>query len=169
MEAMALEMPAVVGHPNRRGFRGVLTLVGVASDRPPSGARGHRVILTKAATERAMASLLGMAVDYSPQMDGHDAQRKIGVITSADLVGERVEVEGHLFEHDFREVMQEIEASRGKLGMSYEIAEARVQETDANLWFVTEFKFTGAAILKREKAAYGGTKFELAAEASSKG
>ncbi len=161
LEAMALEMPEVAGHPNRRGFRGVLTLVGVASDRPPSGARGHRVILTKSATERAMASLLGMAVDYTPQMDGHDTQRKIGVITSADLIGERIEVGGHLFAHDFGELVEEIEAARGSLGMSYEIADARVQETDANLWFVTEFKFTGAAVLRREKAAYGGTKFDL--------
>ena len=161
LEAMALEMPEVEGHPNRRGFRGVLTLVGVASDRPPSGARGHRVILTKAATERALPSLLGMAVDYAPQMNGHDTQRKIGVITSADLVGERVEVEGHLFAHDFPEVIGGIEAAHGELGMSYEIAEARVCETEASLWLVTEFKFTGAAILKKEKAAYGGTRFEL--------
>ena len=161
LEAMALEMPEVAGHPNRRGFRGVLTLVGVASDRAPAGARGHRVILTKAATDRAMASLLGMAVDYAPRMEGHDAQRKIGVITAADLVGERVEVRGHLFAHDFPEVLREILAAQGTLGMSYEIAEARVCETDANLWMVTEFKFTGAAVLKREKAAYGGTTFEV--------
>jgi hypothetical protein len=161
LEAMALEMPEVVGHPNRRGFCGVLTLVGVASDRPPSGARGNRVVLTKVATERAMASLLGMAVDYTPRMDGHDAQRKIGVITSADLVDGRVEVSGHLFAHDFPEVMTEIEAARETLGMSYEIADARVCETERGVWAVTEFAFTGAAVLKREKAAYSGTKFEV--------
>lgn len=161
LEAMALEMPEVAGHPNRRRFRGVLTMVGVASDRPPSGARGHRVILTKAATERAMASLLGMAVDYTPRMDGHDARRKIGVITSAELYGERVEVEGHLFAHDFPEVVEEIGVTAPELGMSYEIAQARVHETSAGVWAVTEFAFTGAAVLKRDKAAYGATKFEI--------
>jgi hypothetical protein len=160
LEAMALEMPEVAGHPNRRGFRGVLTMVGVASDRPPSGARGHRVILTKAATERAIASLLGMAVDYTPRLDGHDARTKIGVITSAELRGERVEVEGHLFAHDFPEVVNEIERA-GDLGMSYEIAQARVHETGADVWAVTEFTFTGAAVLKRSKAAYSGTNFEI--------
>jgi hypothetical protein len=161
MEAMALEMPECVGHPNRRGFRGVLTLVGVASDRPPSGARGHRVLLTKAATEKAMASLLGMAVDYAPRMDGHDAQRKIGVITSAELVEDRVEVAGHLFGHDFPEVVREMESADGTLGMSYEIADARISEASRNVWAVTEFAFTGAAVLKREKAAYAGTAFRL--------
>jgi hypothetical protein len=120
------------------------------------------VLLTKKATERAMASLLGMAVDYTPTLDGHDAQRKIGVITSAEVVGERVEVEGHLFAHDFPEVMQEIEASGGNLGMSYEIAEARVSEASQGVWAVTEFAFTGAAVLKREKAAYRATSFEIA-------
>jgi hypothetical protein len=162
IEAMALEMPVVAGHPNRRGFRGVLTLVGVASDRPPAGARGHCVLLTKAATERALASLLGMAVDYTPRMDGHDARRKIGVITSAELVGQQVEIEGHLFAHDFPELVREMSAAQAELGMSYEIADARVSETTAGVWAVTEFSFTGAAVLKREKAAYLGTKFEVA-------
>ncbi|ABF43362.1 hypothetical protein Acid345_4362 [Candidatus Koribacter versatilis Ellin345] len=160
VEAMALEMPVVTGHPNRRGFRGVLTVVGRASDRAPSGARGNRVILTRAATERAMNSLLGMAVDYTPLMDGHDARRKIGVITSAELVGDRVEVSGHLFAHDFPEVVGEI-ASSYDLGMSYEIADARVCEASRGVWAVTEFAFTGAAVLKREKAAYRETAFGL--------
>ena len=44
LEAMAVTMPRVAGHPNRIPFEGVLTVVDVASDRAPSGARGHRVI-----------------------------------------------------------------------------------------------------------------------------
>ena len=36
LESMAIEMPAVDGHPNRAGFRGVLTIVDVASDKSPS-------------------------------------------------------------------------------------------------------------------------------------
>jgi len=66
LEAMAVAMPDVVGHPNRLPFHGVLTLVGVASQRSPHGARGHRVMLTRAATEAALPSLLGMALDYAP-------------------------------------------------------------------------------------------------------
>ncbi len=84
LEAMALTMPDVAGHPNRLPFRGVLTLVGVASQRSPSGARGHRVMLTRTATEAALPSLLGMALDYAPSLDSHDARRKIGIITEAN-------------------------------------------------------------------------------------
>ena len=86
MEAMALAMPEVAEHPNRLPFRGVLTLVGIASQRPPSGARGHRVMLTRKATEAALPSLLGMALDYAPALDAHDARRKIGIITEAEIV-----------------------------------------------------------------------------------
>src|SRR5271165_1078325 len=86
LEAMALEMPEVDGHPNRLAFHGVLTLVGIASRRAPSGARGHRVMLTRKATEQALPSLLGMALDYAPALDAHDARRKIGVITAAEIV-----------------------------------------------------------------------------------
>src|ERR1700761_9331849 len=101
--AMAVEFPEVSGHPNRLPFEGVLTLVDVASDRAPSGARGHRVVLTRAAAEAALPSLLGMAVDYkSPQpaqrpgdpasagWDGHDARQKCGIITTAELDGRRL-------------------------------------------------------------------------------
>ena len=83
MRAMAVEFPIVHGHPNRLPFEGVLTLVDVASDKAPSGARGHRVILTRAAAETALPSLLGMAVDYKAGWDGHDARQKCGIITAA--------------------------------------------------------------------------------------
>ncbi len=85
LESMALEMPAVEGHPNRVRFHGVLTVADAPSDKPPSGSRGHRVLLTAKAAEEAIPSLLGMAVDYTPKLDGHDARAKIGVITAAEL------------------------------------------------------------------------------------
>ena len=88
LEAMAVAIPHVEGHPNRVPFEGVLTVVNAASDKAPAGARGHRVMLTREAAEKALPSLLGMAVDYRPGWDGHDARRKIGLLTEADLVGQ---------------------------------------------------------------------------------
>ncbi len=87
LHAMAVEFPLVHGHPNRLPFEGILTLVDVASDKAPSGARGHRVLLTRTAAEAALPSLLGMAVDYKAGWDGHDARQKCGIITSAELNG----------------------------------------------------------------------------------
>jgi hypothetical protein len=181
MESMAIEMPAVKGHPNRAGFRGVLTVVDAASDKSPSGARGHRVLLTRKAAEEALPSLLGMALDYSPALDRHDARRKIGVITRAEIVGRQIEVSGFLYERDFPEIVAEIgqesagtprargregqrkgnRLGRGGLGMSYEIADAVVEDIKASVWVLNRVTFTGAAILRRDKAAYGSTWIEL--------
>jgi hypothetical protein len=196
LESMAIEMPAVFGHPNRVGFRGVLTLVDVASDRAPAGARGHRVMLTRRAAEAAIPSLLGMALDFSPRLDGHDTRRKIGVITGAEIVGREVAVSGFLYGRDFPEMVEEIgkgishpplgggrrvRAGRGnsarahgnaatlgigatqaKLGMSYEIADAVVEDVKATVWVLNRVTFTGAAVLRRDKAAYQATWIELA-------
>ena len=199
LDAMSVEMPKVEKHPNRREFRGVLTLVGAPSDRAPSGAKGHRVILEARAAEKALPTLIGMALDYAPQWDRHDARRKIGIITSAELNsapckrmvsasvanpssvkkvraqaagasiqlnapagGHQLEVQGYLFAHDFPEIVAEIQAGVGKLGMSYEIADVHVLDTKAPIWLATEFTFTGAAVLRRDKAAYASTWVELA-------
>jgi hypothetical protein len=166
LEAMAVKFPHVDGHPNRVAFEGVLTVVNAASDKAPAGARGHRVMLTKDAAEAALPSLLGMAVDYRPGWDGHDARRKIGVLTEANLLGRRLVVKGYLYARDFPEVASAMEAqSPEAMGMSYEIADARVEDMRAEVWKLTRVTFTGAAILLREKAAYRGTSFRMASQA----
>jgi hypothetical protein len=207
MEAMALEMPEVDGHPNRLPFRGVLTLVGVPSRRSPSGARRHRVMLTRKATEEALPSLLGMALDYAPALNAHDQRRKIGVITEAEIVGldnsvssskfrassshphisqtkgnvghpsaeavplqtagAQVAVSGFLYAHDFSDVVEELRAGSGSLGMSYEITDATVVSPASPIWTVTSFTFTGAAVLRKESAAYPETWIEIGEAATS--
>ena len=168
LEAMAVAMPEVAGHPNRLPFRGVLTLVGVASQHSPSGARGHRVMLTREATEAALPSLLGMALDYAPTLDAHDARLKIGIITEANIepmpqsrsttTAGQIAVAGYLFAHYFPDVVAEIQARpESTLGMSYEIANATVPNQEALIWAVTDFTFTGAAVLRRDRAAYPQT------------
>ena len=221
LESMALEMPEVKNHPNRTEFRGVLTVVDVASQRAPSGSKGHRVMLTRAAAEAALPSLLGMALDYAPSFDRHDMQRKVGVITNADIVGRNLEIGGYLYGKDFPDVVEEVgkwgrrlavvarpregagihasaesesegaslraslasaitelrritenrkeaatsevlaKANSGALGMSYEVTGVNVANRKARIWELTKVTFTGAAILRRNKAAYEDTWIEL--------
>lgn len=166
LEAMALTMPRVAGHPNRVPFEGVLTVVDSASDRAPSGSRGHRVVLTREAAMAALPSLLGMAVDYRPGWDGHDARRKCGILTQADIEGSkpgsRLCVSGYLFGRDFPEVEEQMrKGAPGSMGMSYELADAHVADMRASIWTLTRATFTGAAILLRDKAAYQQTSFRL--------
>lgn len=158
VESMAVELPEVESHPNREPFRGVLTQVDIASDKAPAGARGHRVMLLRAAAEAALPSLIGMGLDYAPSLDRHDVQRKIGIITRAEIVGRNIELSGYLFARDFPTVVQEIRAARRPpLGMSYEIADAQVADPHAEIWVLTRVTFTGAALLRRDKAAYRNT------------
>jgi len=175
LRAMAVEFPEVDGHPNRLPFEGCLTLVDVASDKAPSGARGHRVVLTREAAETALPSLLGMAVDYKAGWDGHDARQKCGIITAAHLEakedGQRLLVRGFLFARDYPEFSRfcKVEAQPGGLaagadaamGMSYELADAHVADMRSPVWRLTKATFTGAAILLREKAAYRATSFQV--------
>lgn len=169
LEAMAVTMPLVRNHPNRVPFEGVLTYVDVPSDRAPSGSRGRRVILTRAAADAALPSLLGMAVDFCPGWDGHDARRKCGIITDAEIVSSRgvsseIRVAGYLFARDFPEVEKQLRTiPTEQMGMSYELADAHVEDMRAAVWRLTKVTFTGAAILLREKAAYGRTSFRLRA------
>jgi hypothetical protein len=168
LRAMAVEFPVVHGHPNRLPFEGVLTLLDVPSDKAPSGARGHRVVLTRYAAEAALPSLLGMAVDYKAGWDGHDARQKCGIITSAEVDGKKLTVTGYLFARDFPEFGSIAGRggdtrlhAEGALGMSYELADAHVADMRAPVWTLTRATFTGAAILLREKAAYRSTSFRV--------
>ncbi|WP_419805133.1 hypothetical protein [Terriglobus sp.] len=162
VNAMAVRFPEVTGHPNRVPFSGVLTRVDEPSDKAPSGARGHRVVLTRAAAEAALPSLLGMAVDWKSGWDGHDAKQKCGIITAAELDGNDVRVEGYLFARDWSDMMEEIHAHGDEvLGMSYELADAHVDDMRAAEWKLNRVTFTGAAILLRSKAAYRNTSFRV--------
>lgn len=152
---MGMEM-AQGRHPNRLLFKGVLTRVDETSDRAPKGTQGKRVLLTRGAAERALPSLMGMGIDYSPALDGHDARRKIGVITGAEIEDKDVTVSGFVYARDFPEVVKELKATGG-LGMSWELADAEVEDPQAKVWKLTDVTFTGAAVLKRAQAAYGKT------------
>jgi len=249
LESMEVTMPEVEGHPNRAGFRGVLTVVDEPSQRAPSGSKGRRVVLTRGAAEAALASLLGMALDYAPSFDRHDVRRKVGVITSADVVGRNLEVGGYLYAKDFPDIVAEIarsgqravehgpgvvgsrsssprgegaqpmyarpraaqalemsglrtEGARlrnslagavgrirsltasmrgaksgdvslsvlraeaavgvvGGLGMSFEVTDVLVMDTRERVWTLMKVTFTGAAILRKDKAAYRETWIEM--------
>jgi hypothetical protein len=71
-------------------------------------------------------------------------------------------VRGYLYARDFPEVASAMAAHAPEaMGMSYELADARVEDMRAEIWKLTRVTFTGAAILLREKAAYRATSFRM--------
>lgn len=163
LEAMALNISNGDDHPNKLPFSGVLTRIDEPSDEPPTGSNGQRVTITRAAAEKALESLLGMAVDYQPAFDGHDPQAKIGIITAANIVGTAIEIEGFIYAADFPEVAKRIQADKDVLGFSFEAQRIYVADPGSDPVEIVDCVFTGAAILRKDKAAYHST--SLAANA----
>ncbi len=161
-EAMSLAVPAVADHPNRHPFTGILTRLDTPSDNPVGGANGHRTLIPREVAEAAIDTLLGMAVDFKPKLDGHDRRSKIGLITEAFVEGDAVHIAGFFYAKDFPEEVALIQSEKDELGFSYE-ADARIRNLEADPWVVDHITFTGAAVLYKDLAAYTTT--SLAAQA----
>jgi hypothetical protein len=162
LSAMAIEMPDVKDHPNRMPFKGVMTFVNQPSDMAVGGAGGKRVYMPKDVAEQMLPSLMGMGIDYTPNFDGHDAQKKVGLITGAEIVGDELRIEGFFYAADFPQVCKRIKAEKEDLGFSYEI-KAQTLPMVGDLLQIVGGTFTGAAVLYKDKAAYQQT--SLAANA----
>ena len=164
VEAVGLDLPAVKDHPNRMPFTGVLTKVGLPSDKPPNGTDGKKVLLTHDAVEAALASLIGMGVDLAKDMDGHDVKSKVGLITDAVIDGEDLRIRGFIYAADFPQEALKIHMKQSQLGFSFEAQNIAVESLDDDPLVVKSCVFTGAAILMKDAAAYQTT--SLAASAA---
>lgn len=161
-EAMALDVPETPGHPNKVPFSGIMTRIDQPSDQPVGGANGKCVLIPRAIAEEALSSLLGMGVDYQPNLSGHDPTKKIGVITAATIEGDGIHIEGFLYGADFPAVVAEIRSKKRLLGFSYE-AQTGIKDWNSDPIEVTSCVFTGAAILFKDRAAYTTTSLEASA------
>lgn len=54
-----------------------------------------------------------------------------------------------------------VDAGAAGLGLSYEVTDVQIADTRQDVWALTKVTFTGAAILRRDKAAYRDTWIEL--------
>jgi hypothetical protein len=163
LDAASLNIPDTPGHPNKMPFTGILTRVGVPSDGPPEGSGGKRVVISHDCAVKALPTLLGMAIDYVPNLDGHDPTRKIGIIEEANLVGDAISISGFIYAADFPQVAAEVKVRKHELGFSYEASQVWAQDANADPLVVVDCIFTGAALLLKKKAAYQTTSFSAKA------
>ena len=155
LEAMAVKIPHVEGHPNRVPFEGVLTVVNSPSDKAPAGARGHRVMSDAGGSRKGTAFAAGHGRGLPSGMGRARCAAQDRHVDRGELVGQAaggawISVRARLS----RSGQGNGGAGAGAMGMSYELADARVEDMRAEIWKLTRVTFTGAAILLREKAAY---------------
>jgi hypothetical protein len=165
MDDASSDSSLIQSHPNRLSFSGTLVRLGRPSDSPPHGSDGHLIMVPKPVAARALQSLVGMAVNYQTDLEGHNPRHKVGVITSAWIDGDAVKVKGVIWKKDFPEAEKLIHRHQGMLGMSMELGDVYVADADADVWRLEKFHFTGASILFKDSAAYEST--SLAAAGSS--
>ncbi|GGH14749.1 hypothetical protein GCM10007036_14270 [Alsobacter metallidurans] len=163
IEAMSLALPESDDHPNRMPFSGVLVKLNEVSDAAPGGSGGRKILVTKEAADAALGSLLGMGVNYTWGYDGHDPRQKIGLITDATIEGDEIRIAGFIYAADFPEVADDIRGLKDALGFSFEAASIFVADPTADPLTITALTFTGAAILRKDKAAYTSTSLAAAA------
>jgi hypothetical protein len=149
-----------VPHPNRRWFKGLLTFVDEPSDKAPTGARGHQVLITHDAAVSSLPTLIGMGINFSPEFNKHEHRNKCGVISDAYIDGNKLFVYGFIYGRDFPDVIEKL-SSGGQFGMSYEVADAKVDDMRRDVWTISRLHFTGATIVLKHKAAYHNTSFQL--------
>lgn len=153
-------------HPNKIHFKGVLTRVDEISDKPPSGARGHKVLLTRSAAVDALSTLIGMGINAASTGKMHFPAGKNGVIERAEISGNDLLVYGYMFKLDCAQVIRTIRANAEEWGMSYEMHDAHVRDMRADVYVIDSVVFTGAAVVLRENAAYKTTSFVLLGDES---
>lgn len=163
LEAMALAVPETPDHPNKMPFSGVLLKLNQPSDAPPGGSGGKRVQISTAVATKALPSLLGMGVNITGNLAGHDPTKKVGIIDTADIVGDEIRVGGFIYASDFPTAAKMVKDDQSKLGMSFE-AKPFTSKVVGNIREVTSLTFTGAAILKAKAAAYKSTSLAASEE-----
>lgn len=153
--------PTDKSHPNKLPFTGTLLILDQASNKPPHGAEGHLIFVPTAVAKKRLNTLIDMGVNYSPELDSHSPQHKVGVITGAKIDGKKVIVNGFLWKRDFPKVERDMHA--GRLGMSMELQDVSVRNRNAPTWYLEDFHFSGATILFKSAAAYTATSLSAGA------
>lgn len=136
-------------------------------DTPCGGVEGYQLVISSEGMD--VQSLIGSGVnvawsdgwfyDVEDALKSHNPRFKVGVIDSAQVVGNQIMVSGHLWKADFPDVCDIIKCAKESLGCSVEVYFDGYRKND-EAKTITGFgaHFTGVAILYKSKAAFKSTK-----------
>lgn len=160
------------GHINKMPFSGNCMFVDKPSDATPCGS-DKPCMFPSEVVEKALPTYIGMGVDvvyaddwYSnpaSALTGHDDRFKIGIVESASIVEDAVNIDGILWQRDFYDVCYMIKNAKDSLGFSIEVCVNDMEETD-EYFIIKDFTFTGVAILYKNLAAFQNTALQAKAK-----
>lgn len=159
----ALKFEEGTTHINKMPFSGICLKADTPSDYTPNGA-DKPVAFSADAINNAISTFADMGVNCvydrwdSPEyaLTGHDQRFKIGVVEKAELTENGVMINGCLWQNDFRDVCFQIKNAKDSLGFSVEVSVNDMKDK-GDCYLVTDFTFTGVAILYKNLAAFRET------------
>ncbi|QLE46363.1 hypothetical protein FD723_39830 (plasmid) [Nostoc sp. C052] len=152
---------------NRLPIEGILCYVDEVSEFAP--ARGSELPLfvprnVGELAAQAINSSGGLPLDADDSLGKHANEEIVGIMTSAEIVGNEFWVKGHLFPWNNQKKVALISANSKTLGMSMN-AHAKTQPKTIDgkkVTYITSLDILGANILYAEKATYQKTKTVMA-------
>lgn len=142
-------------------FKGTCMFVDRQSDYVPSGG-DKPVLFPRSDIEKALPSFVDMGVncmfsdwDTGQLFEGHDSQFKIGVVKTAEIVGNEVVITGGLWSFDFQELCDKVKSAKESLGWSIE--PLMYLEDKGDYYTASETEFRGVALMWADKAAFAST------------
>lgn len=155
-------------HINKMPFSGICLKADTPSDGIPCGS-DKPVAFSSNAILNACKSFQGMGVNCvynkwdtpDEALTGHDRRFKIGVVESAEITADGLNIKGCLWKYDFKDVCFQIKNAKDSLGFSIEVIINDMTD-NGDFYLVEDFAFTGVAILYKNLAAFKET--QLAAQ-----
>jgi len=153
---------------NRQLFTGILCSLDEASVKAPISNVGKKAVITQAAAEKAIPSIVGQPVNVAwnnpdGKFSGHD-KTVVGIFSKGWVQDGDLWVSGYLFNETFPKICASIKQEKNDLGFSYEIL-AKSYRTNGDEMLIDDFTFIGGTILYKTKAAYGDETQLIAAQA----
>lgn len=143
-------------------FKGVCAFVDRPSDHIPSGGIDKPTLFPREETMTALPTFVDMGVncrysswDTYDLFEGHNSQFKVGVVKTADIIGDEVVITGGLWSYDFWDLCDKVKSAKESLGWSIEVLMILTDKGD--YYEATEIEFLGVALMWADKTAFKQT------------
>ena len=144
---------------NKHPVRGVLFKVDRPSESAPMIGTGHPLYISRKVAEEAVKKVAGLPLDAHDSLSAHANDQIVGVMVSAEIIGEDFVIQGHLWPYNNKNKVDLICSRQEDLGMSMNAyASGHIANLDGReVFWIDKLELLGANILFGAKATYKNT------------